>query len=75
MIADLTEQRMAGGAGESQYRSTVDCVVKTVRAERLRGLYKGFLPTYMRLAPWQMIFFVCFEQISLAVTGHTFQTK
>ena len=44
-------------------------------AERLRGLYKGFLPTYMRLAPWQMIFFVCFEQISLAVTGHTFPTK
>lgn len=27
-------------------------------AEGLRGLYSGFLPTWMRLAPWQLCFWV-----------------
>lgn len=75
--ADVIKTRMiahAQGSG-SPYRSTLDCIMQTVKTERLRGLYKGFLPTWMRLAPWQMVFFVGFEQISLLVTGHTFQTK
>ena len=73
MIADLTEAQAKGIPG--QYKNTWDCIVKTVRTERFKGLYKGFVPTWMRLAPWQMVFFVCFEQASLLVTGHTFPTK
>jgi hypothetical protein len=49
------------------YSSTLDCVIKTVRAEGPMALYKGFVPTYARLAPWQLTFFVCFEQACIAL--------
>ena len=76
--ADVIKTRMIAQilhGGERKYKHTLDCIVKTVRSEGLRGMYKGFVPTYLRLAPWQIIFFVTFEQVSLAVTGHTFKTK
>lgn len=38
--------------------------MKTVRAEGLSALYKGFLPAYLRLAPWQLVFFVTFEELN-----------
>eukprot|EP00939_MAST-03C_sp_MAST-3C-sp1_P001211 g1211.t1 len=76
--ADVIKTRMIAQAihgGEKKYKHTADCIAKTIRSEGFRGMYKGFVPTYLRLAPWQIVFFVTFEQISLAVTGHTFKTK
>jgi hypothetical protein len=35
-----------------------------VRAEGPLALYKGFAPAYMRLAPWQLVFFYSFEEIN-----------
>lgn len=32
-------------------------------AEGLRGLYAGFLPTWSRLAPWQLCFWVTYEEL------------
>lgn len=45
------------------YRGMVDCLIKTARAEGPLGLYKGFLPMWLRLGPWNMIFFISFEQM------------
>jgi solute carrier family 25 uncoupling protein 27 len=53
------------------YSGTLDCFVKTARAEGLGGMYKGFTPTYTRLAPWQLVFFVAFEQANRALHGST----
>lgn len=44
------------------YTSPVDCLVKLFRTEGLRGLYKGWLAQYARLAPHTMLTFICFEQ-------------
>lgn len=46
-----------------QYKGMVDCLHKTVAGEGVRGLYKGFLPTWARLGPWQLCFWVTFEQL------------
>ena len=62
-------------ASSTRYTGPIDCIAKTVRAEGPLALYKGFVPTYLRLAPWQLIFFVLFEQVSIAVTGHTFTSS
>ena len=35
-------------------------------AEGLRGLYAGFLPTWARLGPWQLTFWLSFEQLRKA---------
>ncbi|XP_078069017.1 mitochondrial uncoupling protein 4 isoform X1 [Mustelus asterias] len=46
-----------------QYTSTIDCLMKTIKREGFMSLYKGFLPTWTRMAPWSMTFWLTFEQI------------
>jgi solute carrier family 25 uncoupling protein 27 len=60
----LMNQSTAPGA-EPLYKGTVDCFIKTLRAEGVRGLYKGFVPGWGRLGPWQLVFWVTFEQLRL----------
>ncbi|GER47141.1 mitochondrial substrate carrier family protein [Striga asiatica] len=51
-------------AGEAPpYAGAVDCAVKTVRAEGLRALYKGFIPTISRQGPFTVVLFVTLEQV------------
>lgn len=45
------------------YASALDCMVQTVKLEGPLALYKGFIPTWLRLGPWNIIFFVTFEQL------------
>lgn len=52
------------------YTSSLDCLVKTVNAEGAMSLYKGFFPTWARMAPWSLVFWLSFEQIR-KVTGVT----
>eukprot|EP00937_MAST-01D_sp_MAST-1D-sp2_P003276 g3276.t1 len=47
------------------YSGTLDCLRQTVRNEGLGALYKGWLPTWMRMAPWSLVFFLSFEQLRL----------
>jgi hypothetical protein len=36
---------------------------QTVKNEGLMALYKGFIPTWVRMGPWNIIFFVTYEQL------------
>ena len=45
------------------YKGAVDCALKTVRAEGVMALYKGFWPTVSRQAPFTIILFVTLEQV------------
>ncbi|CAN6832183.1 unnamed protein product [Brassica oleracea] len=45
------------------YKGAVDCALKTVRAEGIMALYKGFWPTVSRQAPFTVILFVTLEQV------------
>ena len=40
----------------------VDCVVQLVRQEGVGVLYRGFWPTWARLGPWQMTFWLSYER-------------
>ncbi|CAF0826429.1 unnamed protein product [Brachionus calyciflorus] len=44
------------------YRGSIDCLLKTVKSEGPLALYRGFIPSYLRLAPWNIIFFLTYEQ-------------
>lgn len=62
--ADVVKSRlMSQDQRNPQYRGVVDCFVTTWRQEGARGLYKGFLPTWARLGPWQLTFWVTFEHL------------
>nr|XP_006818705.1 PREDICTED: kidney mitochondrial carrier protein 1-like isoform X2 [Saccoglossus kowalevskii] len=45
------------------YKNTVDCLFKTASTEGFRALYKGFIPSWLRMGPWNIIFFVTYEQL------------
>ncbi|ELR23554.1 carrier superfamily protein [Acanthamoeba castellanii str. Neff] len=53
--------RSAGGP--APYRGMFDCLVKTAQAEGVLGLYKGFVPTFLRLGPHTILAFTIYEEL------------
>jgi solute carrier family 25 protein 14/30 len=51
----------AAAPGQLIYRSSVHCLMFTVRTERVTALYKGFLPSLSRMLLWNLIFFQLYE--------------
>ncbi|XP_069691145.1 mitochondrial uncoupling protein 4-like isoform X2 [Periplaneta americana] len=45
------------------YKGTTDCFIQSIRNEGLLALYKGFVPLWLRLGPWALVFWVSFENI------------
>ncbi|KAK9510834.1 hypothetical protein O3M35_005534 [Rhynocoris fuscipes] len=45
------------------YRGSIDCFLQTVKNEGFLALYKGFVPTWVRMGPWNIIFFITYEQL------------
>ncbi|XP_076953469.1 mitochondrial uncoupling protein 3-like [Bidens hawaiensis] len=64
--ADVVKTRMMNQVGNG-YTSSYDCLVKTIRFEGFRALWKGFFPTWARLGPWQFVFWVSYEKFRLIV--------
>ncbi|KAL9246370.1 hypothetical protein vseg_019914 [Gypsophila vaccaria] len=64
--ADVVKTRMMNQAaneeGKLLYKNSYDCLVKTVKVEGARALWKGFFPTWARLGPWQFVFWVSYEK-------------
>jgi solute carrier family 25 uncoupling protein 27 len=65
--ADVIKTRIMSQAnnakGIAPYRNSIDCLVKTVQKEGILALWKGFFPTWARLGPWQLIFWVSYERM------------
>jgi len=66
--ADVVKPRImnqptdAHGRG-TLYRNSFDCFRQTVQGEGFLALYKGFLPCWLRMAPWSLTFWLSYEQI------------
>lgn len=45
------------------YTGTIDCFIQTFRNEGFWAFYKGFVPTLFRMGPWNIIFFITYEQL------------
>lgn len=52
------------------YKSSWHCAVSSVRAEGPMSLYKGFLPAFTRMGPWNIIFFLVYEQQKQTFNAH-----
>lgn len=66
--ADVCKSRVMSG----MYPGMLACLVGTVRAEGLPALWKGFVPNWLRLGPWQFVFWITYEGIRLRVVGSGF---
>ena len=59
--ADVIKSRLM--QRNNPYNSLSDCIIKTIKHEGVCSLYKGFFPIWMRLAPWQLIFWISYEKL------------
>ncbi|KAK1321306.1 Mitochondrial uncoupling protein 1 [Acorus calamus] len=57
---DVVKSRMMG---DSTYKSTLDCFIKTLRNDGPLAFYKGFIPNFGRLGSWNVIMFLTLEQV------------
>ncbi|XP_045408187.1 mitochondrial brown fat uncoupling protein 1 [Lemur catta] len=46
-----------------QYKSVPNCAVTMFTKEGPTAFFKGFVPSFLRLGSWNVIMFVCFEQL------------
>ncbi|KAM6965235.1 mitochondrial uncoupling protein 4 [Aplochiton taeniatus] len=67
----MNQPRDVNGRG-LLYKSSLDCLTQSVKGEGFASLYKGFLPTWMRMAPWSLTFWLTFEQIRKTVGVSSF---
>ncbi|KAK4270443.1 hypothetical protein QN277_023479 [Acacia crassicarpa] len=61
---DVVKSRMMG---DSTYKSTLDCFVKTLKNDGPSAFYKGFIPNFGRLGSWNVIMFLTLEQAKKVV--------
>lgn len=45
------------------HRSGLHCALHTVTTEGVQALYKGFIPSFARMGPWNVIFFIVYEKL------------
>ncbi|KAH8404873.1 hypothetical protein KR222_007794, partial [Zaprionus bogoriensis] len=66
--ADVVKSRVMNqpvdenGRGQ-HYKGAVDCFMKLYRDEGFFAMYKGFMPYWLRVGPWALVFWTTFEQI------------
>jgi len=64
---DVVKSRMQSSAAE--YGSMVDCFVKTVADEGVLKLWSGFVPAFLKLAPYTVISLLLTDHITKIITG------
>lgn len=63
---DVVKSRMQAS---SQYKSMADCFLKTVGNEGVLKLWSGFVPAFLKLAPYTVISLILTDKITKIVTG------
>ncbi|XP_022731215.1 mitochondrial uncoupling protein 2-like [Durio zibethinus] len=66
---DVVKSRMMGDSG---YKNTLDCFVKTLKNEGFFAFYKGFLPNFSRLGSWNVVMFLTLEQAKKVFRGELY---
>ena len=47
------------------YKSSIECGIHIVQREGAMALYKGFVPAFSRMGPWNIVFFLVYEKLKL----------
>uniref|UniRef100_A0A8C3QF84 Uncoupling protein 3 n=1 Tax=Cyanoderma ruficeps TaxID=181631 RepID=A0A8C3QF84_9PASS len=54
-------------ASPGQYRNALSCLLALLTQDGPAGLYKGFVPSFLRLGSWNVVMFVSYEQLQRAL--------
>lgn len=69
--ADVVKSRLMNDT-KGVYKGVLDCYTKTIRNEGFFAIYRGFIPTWMRLGPWHLIFWMTSENLRKIAGIETF---
>ena len=58
-----TDAKMASGAGERQFNGLLDVYRKTLRADGILGLYRGFIPNLAGIIAYRGLFFGLYDSL------------
>ncbi|XP_063677100.1 kidney mitochondrial carrier protein 1-like [Bolinopsis microptera] len=58
----MMNQKLLHDPNVKIYKGVVDTMLNTARHEGVPALWKGFVPTFCRLGPWNVLFFMSLEQ-------------
>eukprot|EP00123_Amoebidium_parasiticum_P016249 comp23354_c0_seq1/m.38569 comp23354_c0_seq1/g.38569 ORF comp23354_c0_seq1/g.38569 comp23354_c0_seq1/m.38569 type:complete len:293 (-) comp23354_c0_seq1:461-1339(-) len=62
MPMDVVKTRMMNSY-PGQYKGLGDCLIQTVKVNGVAGLFKGFVPAFIRLGPHTVLTFLSLEQL------------
>ncbi|XP_008053097.1 mitochondrial brown fat uncoupling protein 1 [Carlito syrichta] len=65
--ADVVKTRFINST-PGQYTSVPSCAMTMLTNEGPTAFFKGFVPSFLRLASWNVIMFVCFEKLKRELT-------
>eukprot|EP01006_Ploeotia_vitrea_P050251 TRINITY_DN67435_c5_g4_i2.p1 TRINITY_DN67435_c5_g4~~TRINITY_DN67435_c5_g4_i2.p1 ORF type:complete len:132 (-),score=59.68 TRINITY_DN67435_c5_g4_i2:55-450(-) len=69
---DVTKTRVMnqriGPNGEKQYKHAFDCMYQIAKKEGFGGFYKGVMPNFARIASWNVVMFLSYEQLKGALS-------
>lgn len=65
----VQNQGKTGDKGQAQYDGMIDCFLQIVRKEGVHKLWAGFVPAFVKLAPYTVISLTLADKITKAVTG------
>ena len=61
--ADVVKTRyMNQLSGQEPYKGVMDCGLRLMKNEGFMVFYRGFIPLYLRIGPWNVAFFLSYER-------------
>jgi solute carrier family 25 oxoglutarate transporter 11 len=69
VVKSRTQNQRVASDGSTKYKSMVDCFLKILSAEGVFTLWSGFVPAFIKLAPYTIISLILTEKFTMAVTG------
>ena len=65
MKTRMMNQRNITTSDAVVYKGYLDCFMITLRTEGVLAFYKGLCPTFCRIGPFSVVFFMTFEQLKI----------
>ena len=57
-------------SAKGKYRGALHCAQETIVKEGFSALYQGFTVSCMRLVSWNIVLWISYEQLKLAVAAY-----
>ena len=69
VVKSRMQNQQAGKDGSKQYASMIDCFLQIIAKDGIPKLWAGFVPAFLKLAPYTVISLILTEKITMAITG------